>query len=270
MKKHKFWLFFNSLLAFISAFIFMKAVILLTRFSIIRILGGSTKLLNFELECINPPYGEFWNPFSVFSIYLSSFIVSAIMIILAYIFYKRFRMQAGLIKLWFVWLYIIAISQSFGVFLRDIPFYRDIYHALNWMFIPYGGMLVIAFIMLPVIFFTNFMNIIRFSKMAPHYDYIATPLNMRKFYGRIAFLPAVIGSATLLLLNVKNIQGFEIIEKLIILFCVGVAYLHFLRKSKKLHFRRVKNDTTDELSLIIIILFVLAIIGFGVIKYIFY
>lgn len=270
MKKHKFWIFFNSLLAFISAYIFMKAVIIITRFAIIRIFGGSTILYNFEMDCFNPPYSGFWNPLNVFSIYLSGFIVSAILVLLAYLFYKRFRMHVGLIKLWFVWLYIIAISQSFGVLFRDIPFYRDIYHALNWMFIPYGAMLGIAFVMLPILFFTNFMNIIRFSKMAPHYDYIATPVAKRKFYGRVALLPAIAGSVFLLLLNIMHLQAFEIIEKLIIIFCVSIAYLHFLRKNKTLHFRRVKNDTTDEMSPIIIVLFILAIAGFLILKYILY
>lgn len=270
MNKNKLWIFTNSLFAFVSAYILIKAVIILARFLIIRYLDGSTELVNFELECINPASSRIWNHFSVLSIYFIGFILASILIGVFYALYRKFRRTKGLLKLWFVWLYLISTTQSFGAFVRDIPFYRGSYHALNWLFIPYGAILGIAFLSIIILFVLNYMNIIRFIKMAPSWDYIETNKSRISFYTLIAFLPAIVGCLIITLLNINNINNFEILEKLVIIFCVSVPYLHFLKKNKKLLFKRVKDDTTDKPNTFIIILFTLMIVGYYVFSNIFY
>ncbi|MGM0650289.1 MAG: hypothetical protein ACQES1_07270 [Bacteroidota bacterium] len=270
MKRHKFWIFINSLLAFISAYIFVKAVIILVRFVIIRFFDGDLQLTNFEMECVSPPYSNIWTSFSVKTIYLSGFLISGILIPVAYGFYKRFQSEKGLVKLWFVWVYVIAISQSFGVFIRDIPFSRDIYHALHWTYISYGGMLGFIVVSLPALFFLNYMNIIRFMKMAPSSEYLKTTALKRKFYNRIALLPALFGSLLIIAINYKTLQAFEVVEKLVILLCVAIPYLHFLKKKLELNFLRVKNDTTDQFNPFVLLAFLFAVIGYYVIKTIYF
>ena len=85
---------------------------------------------NFELDCITWMYSDFWTHTTVISIYLTGAIVAGLSAGAAYIIYRSVRMQKGLLKLWLSWIYVIAINQSIGVFLRDIPFKRDIYHAV--------------------------------------------------------------------------------------------------------------------------------------------
>jgi magnesium-transporting ATPase (P-type) len=236
----------------------------------IRYLDGSTELVNFELECINPPSSKIWNHFSVLTIYFIGFILASGLIGISYALYKKFRSNKGLLKLWFIWLYVISTTQSFGAFIRDIPFYRGTYHALNWLFLPYGAILGIAFLSILILFILNYMNIIRFIKMAPSWNYIETNKLKISFYTLIAFLPAIVGSLIITLLNIHNINNFEILEKLVIVFCVSVPYLHFLKKNKKLLFRRVKNDTTDQPNAFVITLFALTIVGYYIISNIFY
>jgi hypothetical protein len=270
MRRHKVWIFLNSCMSFISAYIFVKLLIVFVRFILIRFFEGDTQLYNFELECITSPYSTIWTPFSVISIYLSGFLIAGVLIPVAYGFYRKYRMQRGLLKLWFVWVYVIAIGQSVGVFIRDIPFSRDIYHALHWMYIPYGVMLAMIVLSLPALFFLNFMNIIRFLKMAPSNKFIATRKSMCSFYTQIALLPAIVGSIIITLLNINDINQFELLEKFVILLCIGIPYIHFLRKDKSLYFRRVKNDNTGQLNIFGFFLFFVSMLVYLTLKFGFY
>jgi hypothetical protein len=156
MKKNKSWIIINSFLAFVTAFFFIKAIVVISKFLVIRYFSGSTQMQNFEIECVTWVYSSFWTNSSVISIYLIGFIVSLLLIIISYLLYQRFKTIRGFLKLWFSWLYVFAVNQSVGLFIRDIPFKRDIYHALNWMYIPYGAMIAIAVLSIPVLFILNY------------------------------------------------------------------------------------------------------------------
>jgi hypothetical protein len=262
MKKNKAWVTINSIFAFVSAFIFVKAVVAVSRFLVIRYFNGSTQMENFEMDCITWMYSDFWTMTSVLSIYLIGLIVSANLIIISYVLYRYFRTHKGFLKLWFAWLYVISINQSIGLFIRDIPLKRDLFHALNWMYIPYAVMIVIAVISLPALFFTNIGNDIKFLRMAPSFDEILSNNSRRRFYTRIAFLPALFGSMILLLLHFYKIELFEISELLLLIASVSITYILFFKEELIVEFRIVKNEPSNKLSILMLILFICSVIGF--------
>jgi hypothetical protein len=259
MKKNKVWITINSIFAFVSAFIFIKAIVAFARFVIILYFNGSTQMTNFEMDCITWMYSEFWTTTTVLSIYMIGLIISANLIIISYVLYRNFRTIKGFLKLWFAWLYVISINQSIGLFIRDIPFKRDLYHALNWMYIPYGVMFGIAVLTVPALYFTNLGNDIKFLRMAPSFDDILSNAQRRRFFTRIAFLPALLGSAIILLMHFNRIQLFEIAELLLIIASILVSYVIFRKDELIVEFRIVKNEPTNKFNVFMFTLFVLAI-----------
>lgn len=270
MKKNKSWIIINSFLAFVSAFIFIKAVIVFTKFLVIRYFGGSTQMENFEMECVTWTYSSFWTNASVISIYLIGFFVSLLLILISIFLFRKFKTVRGFIKLWFSWLYVFAVNQSIGVFLRDIPFKRDIYHALNWMFIPYALMIVIAVLSVPLLFALNYGNDIRFLRMAPSFDNIISNRHRRRFYTQVALIPSVLGSLFILLLHFYRINLFEIVEKLLIIFAILIAYTRFSKKDLIFEFHIVKNEPMNKPSLLLIVMFIVALFSFLFLKNIFF
>lgn len=270
MKKNRCWIIINSFLAFVSAFIFMKAVVLFAKFLVIRYFGGSMQMENFEIECVTWTYSSFWTNASVVSIYLIGFMVSLLFILVAIFLHSKFKTVRGFIKLWFSWLYVFAVNQSIGLFIRDIPFKRDIYHALNWMYIPYGLMIAIAVISVPLLFGLSYGNDIRFLRMAPSFNNILNNKRRRRFYTQVAFIPAVLGSVFLLLLHFSSINLFEIVEKLLIIFSILIAYLHFIKGELIVEFHIVKDEPTNKPSILLILLFFVSIFSFIFLKNIYF
>ncbi|PLX09024.1 MAG: hypothetical protein C0596_04290 [Marinilabiliales bacterium] len=270
MNKKSYWIFLNSFFAFVSAFIFIKAIIVIFRFLVIRYFNGSTQMDNFEIDCITWKFSSFWNQTSVISIYIAGFFIACVIIVFAYILYRWFRTKRGFFKLWFTWLYIFAISQSFGIFLRDIPFRRDIYHALNWMYFPYWLMIVASLITIPAIIVLNFSNDIKFLRMSPGFDYIRSNIQRRRLYTKVALLPSIFGSIFILFLHFNNINLFEIVEKLIIIAGIVIAYFHFSREEMLVEFRIVKNEPIGKPGLLLIILFILSLYGYLYLKNIYF
>jgi hypothetical protein len=262
MKNNKTWIVINSMFAFVSAFIFAKAIIALARFFVIRHFEGSTQMDNFELDCVTWKYSPFWTHTSVISIYLTGFFISLAMVFIAYFMYRYFRTNKGFLKLWFAWLYVISINQSVGLFLRDIPFKRDIYHALNWMYIPYGVMFTFAILTVIILYFTNIGNEIKFLRMTTSYDDILSNKLRSKLYTRIALLPAIFGSAFLLLIHFYNIQLFEITELVILIASIGLTYISFMKGELIVEFRIVKGEMSNKFNLFVLILFVLSLTAF--------
>lgn len=259
MKKNKVWIGVNSFFAFVSAYIFVKALVAISRFIVIRYFGGATEMDNFELDCITWMYSEFWTHTTVISIYLIGALIAGISAIAAYVLYRSVRMQKGFLKLWFSWIYVIAINQSIGVLLRDIPFKRDIYHALNWMYFPYWLMIVITVFSIPALYFTNLGNDIKFLRMAPSFDDIASNRSRRRFFTRVAMLPAFFGCLFVLLMHFWDIRLFEITEALVLLVSLSVTYFLFHKEELIVEFRIVKSEPSDRFNLFVVLLFALSV-----------
>jgi hypothetical protein len=217
---------------------------------------------NFELDCITWMYSDFWTSTTVISIYITGAIVAGIAAVMAYAFYRFFRAQKGFAKLWLAWIYVISINQSIGVFLRDIPFKRDIFHALNWMYFPYWLMIAIAVLTIPALYFSNLGNDIKFLRMAPSFDDIASNRSRRRFFTRVALLPALFGSAFVLLMHFWDIKLFEITELLVLVVSLSVTYLLFRKEELIIEFRIVKSEPSDRINIFIMALFAVSVFCF--------
>ncbi len=262
MKKSKIWISINSFFAFVSAFIIMKGISAISRFIIIRYFNGSTQMDNFEMDCITWKYSAFWTQTTVISIYTIGFFVCLATALISYALYRHNRAKKGFLKLWFSWLFVIAVNQSVGLFLRDIPLKRDIYHALNWMYIPYGIMIVITVLTIPALYFLNIGNDIKFLRMAPAFDDIVSNRSRRGFYTRIALIPAVAGSVFLLLMHFYNIQLFEISELLLLIISICITYIMFIKDELIIEFRIVKNENSNNFNLFVLMLFIVSVAAF--------
>ncbi len=258
MKQGKLWIVFNSLLAFISAFIFAKMVIGFARFLVMRYFDGSVIMKNYEILCVSWKYSEIWTKKSVISIYLTGLIVAVLLIVFSSILYTKSKSIRGFAKLWLIWLYVVSINQSIGLFIRDIPFRRDLFHALEWMFIPYTVIITICFLSIPFLIITNIYNHLKFLRMTPSFDRVSSKKKQRAFYTNIAVIPAVIGSLILMMLNGFKIEMFEIVELLVLIFSLLFSY-SLMFHTLTIMPRIVKNEPTNKFGLILFVLLCITI-----------
>ncbi len=131
-------------------------------------------------------------------------------------------------------------------------------------------MIVVAVLSLPFIVLLNYGNDIKFLRMSPGFDFISSNRQRRRLYTRIALLPAIFGSLFILGLHFNNIHLFEVVEKLIIILGVLVAYIHFAKEELIVEFRIVKNEPIQKPGIILIVLFVFSMYGFLVLKNVYF
>lgn len=251
MKDSKLWITVNSLLAFISAFLFAKMVLGFARFVVMRFFEGCVVMRNFEILCVTWKYSPIWTYKSVISIYLTGFIAAIVLLIISYLLFLKYKKIRGFIKLWIIWLQVILINQSVGLFLRDVPFKRDLFHALEWMHIPYNVMIFITILSIPILIVFNLYNHTKFLRMTPAYDYILSNKRQRNLYTLLAFIPAVLGSFFLLILNGFKFQLFELVELSILIISIGFSYFLMLNEELTIEIRIVKNEPSNRFSLFV-------------------
>ena len=123
-------------------------------------------------------------------------------------------------------------------------------------------MIVIAVLTVPALYFANLGNDIKFLRMAPSFDDIASNRSRRRFFTRVVMLPAFFGSLFVLLLHFWDIQLFEITEALILLVSLSVTYLLFRKEELIVEFRIVKSEPSDRFNLFVMVLFALSLFCF--------
>lgn len=260
----------NSLLAFISAFIFVKGVIAISRFFVLKFFGSTTNMINFDIVSMDTQFSPIWTYKSVISIYLIGFIVALFLVFISYHLYRYFRTRKGTFKLWFNWVYFIALIHSLGLFIRDIPLKRDFYHALNWMHMPYWLMITLTILSGLALIYILSMNEIKFLRLVPSFDFLQTNKSRRKFYFVIAVLPALLGSLFLIILQINTLELYVIIELIMIVIGIFVPYFMLLFNKMIVLFRIIKGERPNFLSGILVVLFVLSIISYYYFKTTYY
>jgi len=223
-KKSKFWIILISTLCFIAAFIFAKGLIGFARFIIIHYFGGSFHLDNFDLVCVEHANSSIWTHKSVISIYSIGLLAALFMALVSFVFYKWTKNQKGIVNLWFLWLYVIALNQALGKLFVDVILKRDFYHALNWMYIPYQFMYVIAAPSIVLLSIVISYNRKRFIRIATSQKGIKSKKFHHNKYTYISLVPAIIGTALLLMSHVTNIHRFEVFEMLIIIITLYISF----------------------------------------------
>ncbi len=268
--KDKIWLISNSLFCFISTFIFIKGVIGFSRFVVMRYFDAWVNLDNFDVICLNGKYAEIWNRSSVISMYGIGFIAGLILVFLAYYFFKEYKSKRGLLKLWFIWLYLISVNQSIGIIIRDIPLKRDMYHALNWMLFP--GELLVGMIVLSalVIIVIHAFSARKFLRLATSKSDIKENYNRRVFYFQLVTIPGLIGSAFILQLHFGDIRDYEVIELILLNISLIIPYFLFMKGEMPKKIRILRDEKTDIRSVPIIVLSALFIAVFFIVKFIYF
>lgn len=260
----------NSFFCFISAFIMIKGIIVLSRFIIMRQFSAWVHLINFDLICMNGEDARIWTPLSVVSIYGVGFFVAAFLAVLGLVFFYKIKRTKGLLKLFAFWFYVIALNQSLGVFLRDIPIKRDVYHALNWMYVPYEAMIGITVLAGIVLFILNGFNYKKALRVVPSTELIRDNKNRRKTYAYIVMFPAIISAVFLLLLHFYNIKVYEVAEFIILIISLAVPYIIFFSGSIPKKIKILKDEPTDLFNKNAMGMAVLFLIGFFVVKIIYF
>ena len=256
----------NSFFLFVSAYIITKLSLAFVKFIVIRSFGGKTLFKGFYMECVNHSSSPIWTQVSVLSIYLANFITALLIGIFSYILYTYFKRLKGFMKLWLLWVYIIAVNQSLGSFIRDIPFKRDIFHALNWMYIPYEAMVVFSALTIIPIFFIYRNNLIKFLRMSSgKVDFLLLP-NRRKFYSLIGLIPGLLGLGFILLTHIHKIKAYEYIEVGLFLFALLIPYLFLLKKQIFNDFRIAKGNKPGAFSIITMLAFVISVATYFYLK----
>lgn len=268
--REKFNIILNSVFCFISAFIMVKGIIGLSRFIMMRHFSAWVYLINFDLICMNGKDARIWTPLSVISMYSVGFIVAVVLAILGLVFFYKIRKTKGLLKLFGFWFYVIALNQSLGIFLRDIPIKRDLYHALNWMYVPYEIMIGITIFAGILLFILNGFNYKKALRVVHSTEIIRDNKNRRKTYAYIVMFPAIISVAFLLLLHFYNINAYEIIEFSVMLISLAVPYIVFLSGNIPKKIKILRDEPINQFNKNAMVMAFLFLIVFFVVKMIYF
>lgn len=270
MNKGKFNIILNSVFCFVSAFIMIKGIIALLRFIMMRHFSAWVHLINFDLICMNGKDARIWTPLSVISMYSVGFLAAAGLAVLGLVFFFKIRKKRGLLKLFAFWFYVIALNQSLGVFLRDIPIKRDLYHALNWMYVPYEFMIGLTIFAGIILFSLNGFNYKKALRVVHSTEIIRDNKNRRKTYAYIVMFPAIISVAFLLLLHFYNINAYEIIEFSVLLISLAVPYIVFLSGNIPKKIKILRDEPINQFNKNAMVMAFLFLIVFFVVKMIYF
>ncbi len=260
----------NSIFCFITAFMVVKGIIGLSRFVIMRHFSAWVHLVNFDLICMNGKDARIWTETSVISMYSVGFIVASALAIIGIIVYYKIKKTKGLLKLFTFWFYVIALNQSLGVFLRDIPIKRDLYHALNWMYVPYEFMIGLTVLSGIILFVLNGFNHRKALRVATSTEQIRDNKSRRKTYALIVVLPALISSIFLFFLHFYNMKVYGAIEFLILIISLLVPYAMFFRGEIPKKIKIFKEENTAKINSFFLTTSVLALIGYVFVKIVFF
>lgn len=269
-RKEKIWFILNSTFYFLSAFIFVKGLVDVSRFIVMRYFHAWVHLLNFDLVCLNGPHANIWNQTSVIIMYGVGFLVSLLIFIFSTYLFQKFKSKLGTFKLFITWVYIISLNQSFGVIIRDIPLRREFYHALNWMYLPYAVMIAILIFAIILLFIFNNSNANKFLRVANSLNEIRDNKSRRKTYTQVALFPALLGSAFISLLHPLRIDVYEVIELFLIVFFLCVPYIMLFAGQIPSKIKIFKEEKSKVFNLSIILLFALLMTSFLIVKFVFF
>ncbi len=269
-KKEKIWFILNSTFCFLSAYILVKAIVDASRFIVMRHFKGWVHLINFDLFCLNGEESNIWTQTSVISIYGVGFVVSFVILIFSIYFFKKYKSQIGISKLFITWVYVVALNQSFGVIVRDIPLHREFYHAFNWMYLPYALMIVILVIAVVLLFIFNHSNANKFLRLATSTNEIRDNKSRRTTYTQVALFPALLGSVIISLLTPFRMDVYEIVELFLIVFYICVPYIMLLSGQIPNTIKIFKEEKSKVVNLPIILFFAFLLTSFYIVKFVYF
>lgn len=264
------WVLLNSTFCFLSAFLFVKGSIAFWRFIVMRYFDAWVNLDNFDIICLNGKYAKIWNHNSIISMYSVGFMVGLFLVFLGFYLYKQYKSKKGLLKLWFIWLYIISVNQSFGIIIRDIPLKRDIYHAFNWLSIPNElliGMMILSVFLIIVI---HGFSARKFLRLATSSLVLRDNKKRRVFYTQLVWVPALIGSLFTLIFHFWDIRDYELIELLILMLSLSIPYFLFISRESPKKIRILKGEPTDIKNISVITITSLFFVVFFIVKYLYF
>lgn len=268
--KEKMWFILNSTFCFVSAFIVVKGVIALSRYVMMRHFSAWVHLYNFDLICMNGTNARIWTTTSVISMYSVGFLVALVGVFVTLFLYRQFKSTKGLLKLFFIWSYIISLNQSLGIVIRDIPIRRELYHALNWMYFPFELMIIITIVAAIILFIVNGYNAKKFLRLANSSSEIRDNKNRRITYTQVALLPSIIGSAFILLLHVTLIETYEIVELFLIILFISVPYILFIKSKIPTKIKIYKEEKSKVKNVPLIVMTCFLLFSFFLIKIIYF
>jgi len=264
------WIIFNSTFCFLSAFLFVKGAIGFWRFTIMRYFDAWVNLDNFDLICLNGKYAKIWTQNSVISMYGVGFLVGFFLFLSGFYLYKKYKTKKGLLKLWFIWLYVIAVNQSFGLLIRDILLNREIFHALKYLTIPDELQIGVIILSVLIIIVIHGFSVRKFLRLATSSRDLRENFKRRILYTQLVWFPALIGSFLILIIHFWDIRDYEIIELLILILSLSIPYLLFISRKLPKKIRILKDEQTDIRNMPVIYVTTLFLIGFFIVKFVFF
>lgn len=233
----------NSLLSFAIAILIIKGLIGLVKYLTISHFSGIPELIHYEVICASPPYSPIWTYRSVISIYSVGVLFALFLVPLFYLMQRKTKYNA-ILRLMFIWLYILSLHHSFGMIIKGVIVQQDVYYALLWMHIPKSIMYIFA-VFISVAYIYMLYNILYTClKISPSQTLINTPERKTRFFIFHYILVAIVGYGLLFSPFFKNIQLFEFIE--ITALIVPLAFATLKNTNKKVTV--FKENSTSKIQ----------------------
>jgi len=151
-KQQRLSLFVNSLGIFLLSFICIKVIILLVKYFIAWSFSIDTTLVNFRLMGISPADSGAWTTTSVRIFYGADIVVPLIVFFWAFFLFQESLEKPTNYKIGYLWIGFLAIHSSCSATVAGIVTHTNVFHFLQWCYIPYFIMMLIAFGLLPMLF----------------------------------------------------------------------------------------------------------------------
>lgn len=245
--------FINSLISFLSAFLLLKIFVGFIRYSLLKAFGGTAKIINFQVIAIEGPYSKIWTYLSVYLIYGLGIILCILIFFIAKILLNKYYKHKGGLKIFLIWIKIIALHQSLVLIFTGTVLKQDhsFIHVLEWMYIPYVVMIIIGVLCLLIFGLNIYLNFFRLLVFSPSVNFIDDIKSKKIFYLVNYIFVIIVGYIVLIAINFPHIYMYEIFEAgfLLIPFIIGLV------RDRELPVSIPKNDKTYKIDLLLILFF---------------
>ena len=215
----------SSLGVFLFSFICIKVVIILSKYIVAWIFGIDTFLVSFRLMGISPSYSQVWSVTSVYAFYSIELIVPLIFYLAALSLLIRNTKKHTNVKVFYLWLGFTSFYIFFASIIAGIVTKTNIFHFLQWIYIPYYIMMLIAVLIFVVsIVFAFFYNK-KFIIVSPIEEPDMPTQRTIMYYS--VFLPLLIAIITLSVTIMFSFHKYELCELMVLFTMAMPAVLYF-------------------------------------------
>jgi len=257
--------FINSSINLWLAFVIIFSINQISAIISAKFFSIPTGFVFYKIDFIIPDHSPLWNISSILFLNFVPPFISLIIGVIAVRFYFLFKRKTGQKKLFFLWASVHAFNHFFGAYIAGFFTNKGFGYVPMWLFIPHGFHIVIAVVCAVLLLLLGFVTNLFFVACAKSHSFFKKKIIQLKFKTALIYLPLLCFISASYLLNIPDKSAYERIM-------YATLFLVFLPTFIPINSQRVnlvREKNTQNISLKIIILFIIFASIYFIFSYLF-